>query len=163
MLICELPDQVHEELRRRAAMADKSLRAYLREVLTEHVAEADMVWLSEHEGELLTSSIAGLGETRFTTSVRIEWQRHPQRCPNFTPPTASTCSKWTLRGQNTRSLQGPQRSNWPARPASSRGTPNAKASFRTRLLLDPTGSGLYLKAKFHRRQSRPLTRRVGNV
>ena len=32
------PDQVHKELARRAAMADKSLRAYLREVLTEHVA-----------------------------------------------------------------------------------------------------------------------------
>ncbi len=38
VLIRDLPDQVHEELARRAAMADKSLRAYLREVLTEHVA-----------------------------------------------------------------------------------------------------------------------------
>lgn len=38
VLIRDLPDEVHAELVRRAAASDKSLRAYLREVLTEHVA-----------------------------------------------------------------------------------------------------------------------------
>ncbi|MHB1534879.1 MAG: FitA-like ribbon-helix-helix domain-containing protein [Acidimicrobiales bacterium] len=37
-LIRNLPDDVHAELARRAAAEDKSLRAYLREVLTDHVA-----------------------------------------------------------------------------------------------------------------------------
>jgi FkbM family methyltransferase len=35
-------------------------------------AEVDTVWLSEHEGDLCTSSIVGLGRDTFTTSARIE-------------------------------------------------------------------------------------------
>lgn len=38
VLIRDLPDQVHAELVRRAAASDMSLRAYLREVLSDHVA-----------------------------------------------------------------------------------------------------------------------------
>ena len=38
VLIRDLPDDVHAELSRRAAASDMSLRAYLREVLSEHVA-----------------------------------------------------------------------------------------------------------------------------
>lgn len=38
VLIRDLPDHVHAELTRRAATRDMSLRAYVHEVLTEHVA-----------------------------------------------------------------------------------------------------------------------------
>ncbi|MHB8452293.1 MAG: FitA-like ribbon-helix-helix domain-containing protein [Mycobacteriales bacterium] len=38
VLIRDLPEEVHAELVRRAAAEDKSLRSYLRGVLTEHVA-----------------------------------------------------------------------------------------------------------------------------
>jgi len=37
-LIRDLPDDVHAELARRAAARDMSLRAYLHEVLSDHVA-----------------------------------------------------------------------------------------------------------------------------
>ena len=46
VLIRDLPDEVHAELARRAAASDMSLRAYLREVLSEHVALPSMQeWL----------------------------------------------------------------------------------------------------------------------
>jgi hypothetical protein len=46
VLIRGLPDEVHAELTRRAAANDMSLRAYLREVLTEHAAVPSMEdWL----------------------------------------------------------------------------------------------------------------------
>ncbi len=46
VLIRDLPDEVHAELVRRAATEDKSLRSYLRGVLTEHVAAPSMEqWL----------------------------------------------------------------------------------------------------------------------
>ena len=46
VLIRDLPDEVHAELARRAAANDMSLRAYLREVLTDHVAVPSMdEWL----------------------------------------------------------------------------------------------------------------------
>lgn len=38
VLIRDLPDEVHAELARRAAVADMSLRAYLQQVLSDHVA-----------------------------------------------------------------------------------------------------------------------------
>lgn len=38
VLIRDLPDEVHAELAQRAAASDMSLRAYLRQVLSEHVA-----------------------------------------------------------------------------------------------------------------------------
>ena len=46
VLIRDLPDEVHAELTRRAAASDVSLRAYLREVLSDHVAVPSMgEWL----------------------------------------------------------------------------------------------------------------------
>ncbi|MGI9157549.1 MAG: FitA-like ribbon-helix-helix domain-containing protein [Marmoricola sp.] len=46
VLIRDLPHDVHAELARRAAASDKSLRAYLREVLSDHVATPSMdQWL----------------------------------------------------------------------------------------------------------------------
>lgn len=46
VLIKGLPDAVHAELSRRAAVADMSLRAYLRTVLSDHVAVPGMdEWL----------------------------------------------------------------------------------------------------------------------
>jgi plasmid stability protein len=46
VLIRDLPDDVHAELTRRAAARDMSLRAYLREVLSDHVAVLSMEeWL----------------------------------------------------------------------------------------------------------------------
>lgn len=46
VLIRNLPDEVHAELVRRAAAKDMSLRAYLREVLTDHAAVPSMEeWL----------------------------------------------------------------------------------------------------------------------
>ena len=46
VLIRDLPDEVHAELARRAAASDMSLRAYLREVLSDHVAVPSMgEWL----------------------------------------------------------------------------------------------------------------------
>ncbi len=46
VLIRDLPNEVHAELARRAAVADKSLRAYLLEVLSDHVAVPSMdEWL----------------------------------------------------------------------------------------------------------------------
>lgn len=46
MLIRDLPDEVHAELVHRAAAKDMSLRAYLRDVLSEHVTVPSMdEWL----------------------------------------------------------------------------------------------------------------------
>lgn len=46
VLIRDLPDEVHAELARRAATSDMSLRAYLGEVLSDHVAVPSMgEWL----------------------------------------------------------------------------------------------------------------------
>jgi plasmid stability protein len=48
VLIRDLPDEVHAELARRAAEADMSLRAYLRQVLSDHVAVPSMgEWLRQ--------------------------------------------------------------------------------------------------------------------
>jgi len=46
VLIRDLPNEVHAALTRRAAASDMSLRAYLREVLSQHVAVPSMSeWL----------------------------------------------------------------------------------------------------------------------
>ena len=46
VLIRDVPEEVHAELVRRAAASDMSLRAYLREVLSDHVAVPSMAeWL----------------------------------------------------------------------------------------------------------------------
>lgn len=47
-MIRDLPDEVHAELARRAAASDMSLRAYLRGVLSDHVAVPSMgEWLQQ--------------------------------------------------------------------------------------------------------------------
>lgn len=51
-MIRDLPAEVHAELTRRAAAEDKSLRAYLCEVLTEHVAVPSMDQWLKHLREL---------------------------------------------------------------------------------------------------------------
>ena len=46
VLIRDLPDDVHAELARRAAASDMSLRAYLRQLMSNHVALPSMSeWL----------------------------------------------------------------------------------------------------------------------
>lgn len=46
VLIRGIPDEVHAELARRAAASNQSLRAYLRELLSDHVAVPSMdEWL----------------------------------------------------------------------------------------------------------------------
>lgn len=48
VLIRGLPNEVHAELTRRAAARDMSLRAYLRDVLTDHVAVPSITdWLRQ--------------------------------------------------------------------------------------------------------------------
>lgn len=50
VLIRDLPEDVHAELARRAAASDMSLRAYLRELLSDHVALPSMAeWLQRVE------------------------------------------------------------------------------------------------------------------
>jgi hypothetical protein len=50
VLIKNLPDDVHAELSRRAAASDMSLRAYIREILSEHVSVPSMdEWLRRVE------------------------------------------------------------------------------------------------------------------
>lgn len=52
VLIRDLPVEVHAELTRRAATEDRSLRSYLREVLTQHVAVPSMDQWLEHVREI---------------------------------------------------------------------------------------------------------------
>lgn len=72
VLIRDLPAEVHAELTRRAAVADKSLRAYLREVLTEHVAVPSMdTWL-EHLRELGPNHADGPTGAELVADARAE-------------------------------------------------------------------------------------------
>lgn len=67
VLIRDLPNDVHAELARRAAANDMSLRAYLRHVLSEHVAVPSMdEWLHQvrafgpaHEGGPTGAELVG--------------------------------------------------------------------------------------------------------
>jgi hypothetical protein len=62
VLIRDLPDDVHAELARRAAEADMSLRAYLCQVLSDHVALPTMKeWLDEVQAMGPVSPDAGTG------------------------------------------------------------------------------------------------------
>lgn len=51
-MIRDVPVEVHAELTRRAAAEDKSLRAYLREVLSEHVAAPSLGQWLQHLRDL---------------------------------------------------------------------------------------------------------------
>ncbi len=72
VLIRDLPAEVHAELTRRAAVEDKSLRAYLRELLTEHVAIPSMdQWLA-HLRELGPSHVDGPPGAEIVADARAE-------------------------------------------------------------------------------------------
>lgn len=72
ILIRDLPAEVHAELARRAAVEDKSLRAYLREVLTEHVAVPSMdQWLGRLR-ELGPTHVNGPTGAELVPAVRDE-------------------------------------------------------------------------------------------
>jgi hypothetical protein len=72
VLIRDLPDEVHAELARRAAAEDKSLRAYLREVLTEHVALPSMDKWLERVGELGPTHAGGPTGAELVAAARAE-------------------------------------------------------------------------------------------
>jgi hypothetical protein len=72
VLIRDLPDDVHAELARRAAAKDMSLRAYLRELLTEHVAVLSMEdWLERVRG-LGPTHAGGPTGAELVTAARAE-------------------------------------------------------------------------------------------
>lgn len=72
VLIRGLPPEVHAELARRAAAEDKSLRAYLCEVLTEHVAVPSMdQWLG-HLRELGPTHVGGPIGAELVAAARAE-------------------------------------------------------------------------------------------
>ncbi|MHB2023454.1 MAG: FitA-like ribbon-helix-helix domain-containing protein [Mycobacteriales bacterium] len=72
VLIRDLPAEVHAELARRAAAEDKSLRAYLRGLLTEHVAVPSMdQWLG-HLRELGPTHLGGPAGAELVAAARAE-------------------------------------------------------------------------------------------
>jgi len=72
VLLRDLPAEVHAELTRRAAVEDKSLRAYLRELLTEHVAIPSMdQWLG-HLRELGPNHVGGPTGAEIVADARAE-------------------------------------------------------------------------------------------
>lgn len=72
VLIRDLPVEVHAELTRRAASEDKSLRAYLREVLTEHVAAPSMEQWLAHLRELGPNHVGATSGADLVTAARAE-------------------------------------------------------------------------------------------
>jgi len=72
VLIRDLPVEVHAELTRRAAAEDKSLRAYLREVLTEHVAAPSMDQWLERLRELGPNHVGVPSGTDLVDAARAE-------------------------------------------------------------------------------------------
>lgn len=72
VLIRDLPAEVHAELTRRAAAEDKSLRAYLREVLTEHVAVPSMEQWLGHLRELGPNHVGAPSGTDLVAAARAE-------------------------------------------------------------------------------------------
>jgi plasmid stability protein len=72
VLIRGLPDEVHAELARRAAAEDKSLRAYLREVLTEHVAVPSMAQWLQRLRDLGPTHAGGPTGTELVAAARDE-------------------------------------------------------------------------------------------
>jgi hypothetical protein len=72
VLIRDLPDDVHAELARRAAAKDMSLRAYLRELLTEHVAVPSMEDWLEHVRALGPTHAGGPTGAELVAAARAE-------------------------------------------------------------------------------------------
>lgn len=72
VLIRDLPTEIHAELTRRAAAEDKSLRAYVREVLAEHVAVPSMdQWLG-HLRDLGPNHVGGPTGSALVAAARAE-------------------------------------------------------------------------------------------
>ncbi len=71
-MIRDLPADVHAELARRAAVEDKSLRAYLREVLTHHVAVPSMDQWLEKLRELGPTHVDGPSGAELVAAGRAE-------------------------------------------------------------------------------------------
>lgn len=72
VLIRGLPVEVHAELTRRASIEDKSLRAYLREVLTQHVAAPSMDQWLEHVRELGPNHVGAPSGSELVAAGRAE-------------------------------------------------------------------------------------------
>ena len=71
-MIRDLPDEVHAELARRAAANDRSLRAYLREVLSAHVAVPSMHEWLERVSHLGPASDGGPTGPELVAAARTE-------------------------------------------------------------------------------------------
>lgn len=72
VLIRDLPDEVHAELVRRAAANDMSLRAYLRQVVSEHAAVPSMREWLERVRELGTAPTGGPTGPELVAAARRE-------------------------------------------------------------------------------------------
>ncbi|MGH3503988.1 MAG: FitA-like ribbon-helix-helix domain-containing protein [Nocardioidaceae bacterium] len=72
VLIRDLPDEVHAELARRAAASDMSLRAYLRAVLSDHVAVPSMGEWLQHVRDLGPAQIGGPTGPDLVAGARAE-------------------------------------------------------------------------------------------
>lgn len=72
VLIRNLPDELHAELARRAAANDMSLRAYLREVLTDHVAVPSMTEWLQHVRDLGPAHAGGPTGPELVAAARTE-------------------------------------------------------------------------------------------
>lgn len=72
VLIRDLPVEVHAELTRRAAAEDRSLRSYLREVLTQHVAAPSMDQWLEHVRDLGPNHIGAPSGSDLVAAARAE-------------------------------------------------------------------------------------------
>ncbi|CAN5155709.1 MAG: hypothetical protein H0X54_12600 [Propionibacteriales bacterium] len=72
VLIRNLPDEVHAELTRRAAANDMSLRAYLREVLSDHVAVPSMGEWLQHVRDLGPAHASGPTGPELIAAARTE-------------------------------------------------------------------------------------------
>jgi plasmid stability protein len=78
VLIRDLPDDVHAELTRRAASRDMSLRAYVREVLSDHVAVPSMdEWLRRVRD--LGAVLPGPTGPELVAAARTEDDEHVDR------------------------------------------------------------------------------------
>jgi hypothetical protein len=72
VLIRDLPDEVHAELARRAAASDMSLRAYLGEVLSDHVAVPSMGEWLQHVRDLGPAHAGGQTGPELVRAARAE-------------------------------------------------------------------------------------------
>jgi len=72
VLIRDLPDELHAELARRAAASDMSLRAYLREVLSDHVAVPSMGEWLQHVRDLGPAHQGGPTGPQLVADARAE-------------------------------------------------------------------------------------------